>query len=132
MTLSPLLTASLAIQLHALFALALILLTAAIFMIPRGKTAHRVLGWTWVIGMGIVAVSSFWISEIRIFGPFSYIHILSVTTLIGLVVAVRAARNHQVAKHRTTMKRIAFGALVVAGGFTFLPGRIMFQIITGS
>jgi uncharacterized membrane protein len=29
------------------------------------------------------------------------------------------------------MKSLIFGALVVAGIFTILPGRIMFEVLTG-
>lgn len=29
------------------------------------------------------------------------------------------------------MTALVFGALIVAGAFTFLPGRIMFQVVSG-
>lgn len=92
---------------------------------------HRILGWIWVLCMGFVALSSFWIAELRHFGPFSAIHLLSVFALFSLVQNVRAARRHNVQAHQTGMKSLIFGALVLAGLFTLLPGRVMFQVLSG-
>ena len=81
--------------------------------------------------MAAVAASSFWIHEIRLFGPLSPIHLLSIFTLIMLVLAVLHARRHNVSGHRKAMMSIFFGALVIAGLFTFLPGRIMHAVVFG-
>ena len=48
-----------------------------------------------------------------------------------LVLAVLHARRHNVSAHRKAMISIFFGALVVAGLFTFLPGRIMHAVVFG-
>jgi uncharacterized membrane protein len=81
--------------------------------------------------MAFVAVSSFWIHQIRLFGPWSPIHLLSIFTPIMLVVGVMAARGHNVRRHKITMVSIFAGALVVAGLFTLAPGRIMLTVIFG-
>jgi uncharacterized membrane protein len=86
---------------------------------------HRMAGRVWVASMAITAASSFWISEDPMFGPFSVIHILSVLTLVGLVSAFRAIRAGDVAKHGATMRALYAQALMLAGAFTFLPGRRM-------
>jgi len=36
-----------------------------------------------------------------------------------------------VQSHRKAMTSIFLGALVVAGAFTFLPGRIMYKLVFG-
>jgi uncharacterized membrane protein len=131
MTLAPLLNAPLVVQAHAIVALGLVILTVVLFTFKRGSRQHRILGWTWVISMGFVAMSSFWISTIGQFGPFSFIHLLSIFTLGSLVVNVRAARMHNVKAHQKGMKSLVFGALLIAGLFTLLPGRIMFEVLTG-
>ena len=41
------------------------------------------------------------------------------------------ARRHNVSGHKKAMISIFFGALVVAGLFTFLPGRIMHAVVFG-
>lgn len=131
MTLTPLFNATPVIQIHTALAVFAVALTIAIFTIRRGSPAHRILGWIWVLSMAGVALSSFWISDIRLIGPFSPIHLLSVFVLLQLVSAVRAARSGQVQRHRQTMRGLVFGALIGAGAFTFLPGRVMYQIFLG-
>jgi uncharacterized membrane protein len=48
-----------------------------------------------------------------------------------LPVGVLHARRHHVARHRFVMISIFCGALVIAGLFTFVPGRIMQAVIVG-
>jgi uncharacterized membrane protein len=48
-----------------------------------------------------------------------------------LVLGVWYARRHKVRGHRITMISIFFGALVIAGLFTFVPGRIMHAVVFG-
>ncbi len=98
---------------------------------PKGTLPHRTLGWTWVALMAIVAISSFWIHQLRLLGPFSPIHLLSIFTLGVLPFAVWKARRHEVGAHRRSMIMLFSGALVVAGLFTLLPGRIMHQVVFG-
>jgi uncharacterized membrane protein len=42
------------------------------------------------------------------------------------------AHRHNVAQHRRAMIGIFVGALVIAGAFTFLPGRIMHAVAFGN
>ncbi len=98
---------------------------------PKGTLPHRRIGWIWVALLVVVSLSSFWIHEIEAWGRWSPIHLLSILTLISLPLAVWAARRHRVSAHRTAMVMIFFGALVVAGGFTLLPGRIMHRTVFG-
>lgn len=131
MPLAPLLAAPLPIQVHAFAALFLIPLTLVLFAMPRGNRLHRTLGWSWVMLMALVVLSSFWIREIRLIGGFSPIHLLSVVTLVFLVAAVLAARHHRVHHHRRAMIWLTFGALMGAGFFTLLPGRLMNTVVFG-
>jgi uncharacterized membrane protein len=132
MSLAPLLDASPVIQVHAFAAMGAFVLGALQLAAPKGTLPHRTIGWIWVVLMLTVAVSSFWIHEIRLVGPFSPIHLLSILTLMTLPLAVLAARRHRVVAHRKAMISIFFGALVIAGLFTFMPGRIMYQVAFGS
>jgi uncharacterized membrane protein len=101
------------------------------FVSPKGTLPHRTLGWIWVILMAVVAISSFWIHQIRLAGPWSPIHLLSIFTLTMLPLAVWRARHHQAAGHRRVMILTFAGGLVVAGLFTFVPGRIMHAVVFG-
>ena len=131
MSLTPLLNATLPIPVHAFAAIAAFVLGLVQLLAPKGTLPHRTLGWIWVILMVIVAASSFWIHQLRLVGPWSPIHLLSIFSLVMLVLGVMAARRHNVRSHKFTMIGIFFGALVIAGLFTFVPGRIMHAVVFG-
>src|SRR5450631_1233394 len=131
MSLAPLLDAAPAIPLHAFAAMAAFALGLVQFAAPKGSLPHRTIGWVWVGLMASVALSSFWIHQIRLVGPWSPIHLLSIYTLVMLPLAVWRAHRHRVADHRRIMIFIFSGALVIAGLFTLLPGRIMHSVVFG-
>jgi uncharacterized membrane protein len=131
MSLAPLLNAAPAIPVHAFAAMAAFVLGVVQLAAPKGTLPHRTIGWIWVGLMAIVAASSFWIHELRLLGPWSPIHLLSIFTLIMLPIAVWRARRHRVADHRRIMTMTFVGALVIAGLFTLLPGRIMHAVVFG-
>jgi uncharacterized membrane protein len=130
-SLAPLLNASPAIQIHAFAAMAAFALGVVQLTAPKGTLPHRTIGWAWVVLMMMVCVTSFWIHELRVWGPWSPIHLLSIFTLGALPFAVIHARRHNVIRHRKAMIGIFTGALVIAGIFTFWPGRIMYAVVTG-
>ena len=131
MSLAPLLDATAPIPLHALAAIAALVLGLVQFAAPKGTLPHRTIGWIWVGLILAVAISSFWIHKIRLVGPWSPIHLLSIFTLITLPMGVWFAHRHQVTSHRITMISIFTGGLVVAGLFTLLPGRVMYAVVFG-
>jgi uncharacterized membrane protein len=131
MSLTPLLNAAPAIPLHAFAAMTAFALGVIQFAAPKGTLPHRTIGWIWVGLMAMVAVSSFWIHQIRLVGPWSPIHLLSLFTLAVLPLGVWRAHRHRVADHRRIMIFIFCGALVAAGLVTLVPGRIMHRVVFG-
>ena len=131
MSLAPLLDAAPAIPVHAFAAMAAFVLGVVQLAAPKGTLPHRTLGWIWVCLMLAVAISSFWVHEIRLVGPWSPIHLLSIFVLITVPLAIWKAHRHQVVDHRRIMISIFTGALVIAGLFTLLPGRIMHAVVFG-
>jgi uncharacterized membrane protein len=131
MSLAPLLDASPAIQLHVAAASTAFILGVVQLSAPKGTLPHRSIGWIWVLLMVLVAASSFWIHSLRLWGPWSPIHLISIFTLGALPLAVWAAHRHLVARHRRAMLGLFFGALMVAGIFTLVPGRIMHAVVFG-
>ena len=121
---------SLVIQIHLLTAVAAFVVGAIQIFGPKGTIMHRILGWTWVIFMMTVAISSLWIKLIN-HGQFSLIHLFSVVTLIAAPMLVYAARKHDVKRHSGIAIRLYAGALLIAGLFTFLPGRLMYTMFFG-
>src|SRR3954453_9067333 len=100
MSLAPLLDAHSAIPLHAFAAMAAFALGLVQFAAPKGTLPHRTIGWIWVALMAAIAIISFWIHSIRMIGPFSPIHALSIFTLAMLPLAVLHAHKHRVTHHR--------------------------------
>jgi uncharacterized membrane protein len=127
-SLAPLLDAAPQIPLHAFAAMAAFGLGVIQLVAPKGTLPHRTVGWIWVALMAVVAISSFWIHQIRLVGPWSPIHLLSIFTLAVLPLGVWRAHRHDVGGHRRVMILIFTGALVIAGLFTLLPGRIMHAV----
>ena len=83
-TLIPFFAAPWVIQLHILAAFFAIAGGGVQFFLPKGTAGHKLIGQLWVLSMAVVALSSFFIHEIRLFGLFSPIHFLSVMTLFSI------------------------------------------------
>ncbi|MEQ8557971.1 MAG: DUF2306 domain-containing protein [Henriciella sp.] len=125
--LSPLLNAGTAILVHVSAAVVTLLVGTVLMFAPKGFRLHRTLGWTWVIAMALTAGSSFFITMI-FETHFSPIHALSAWTMIGLPMGIAAIRRKDVARHRKEMTGMFVGAMLVAGLFSLLPGRLMWDV----
>ncbi|MCQ4159540.1 DUF2306 domain-containing protein [Roseomonas sp. GC11] len=132
MSLAPLLAAPVLVQAHAAAAMAAFLLGLAQFARRKGGGAHRGLGYAWVGLMLATALTSFGITGVGGAGHYSWIHILSVVVLISAPLGVLAARRGDIRRHRIHMITLFAMALVVTGGFTLLPGRVMHQVVFGA
>jgi uncharacterized membrane protein len=111
---------------HAALAGAAVLLGAVMLARRKGTVSHKWLGRAWVALMAAVALSSFWIFEIRRGAGPSLIHLLSVWTLVSLALAVYFIRRGNVRAHRGFMIGTLVG-LVVAGAFALAPGRALYR-----
>ncbi|MDB5504301.1 MAG: hypothetical protein JWR89_4203 [Tardiphaga sp.] len=131
MSLNPLLEAVAPIPLHALAAIAAFVLGVMQLVAPKGTLPHRTLGWIWVALMLTVAISAFWIHghSFRLWRTWSPIHLLAIFAPVMLAIGVVRARRHRVRAHAIIMSSIFAGALVVAGLFTLVPGRIMHTVV---
>ena len=133
MTLAPLWSAPQPIPLHALAAVAALLIGLMQIILPKGTRRHVVQGWLWVALMAFVALSSFLIvARMMPLGRFGPIHALSAFTLLSLAGGVLAIRRRRdVRLHGATMIYLFLGALVVAGAGAFMPDRIMHRVVAG-
>jgi uncharacterized membrane protein len=119
-----------AVLVHMFSALAAFAIGVVILMRPKGRGLHKLLGWSWVIAMTVAAAGSFFITGLNGDG-YSLIHLLSGWTVIMLPMAILAIRRRDVNAHRRRMTGLFTGGLVVAGLFTFLPGRLMWNLFLG-
>lgn len=119
------------IQIHTYAAILALFLGVILLSMRKGSRLHKKSGKIWVLLMVVVAVSSFWINGIKMVGPFSPIHILSVLTLWAVFEGVRHIRAGRVNAHKRSMQQLFFLALVGAGFFTLIPGRLMYNVFFG-
>lgn len=130
MTLEPLLEAPLAIQIHVATILPAALIGAFLLVWRgRGTPLHRLLGKIWIGLMLVSALSSFFIHELRIWQGFSPIHLLSIFVVVGCLRVVWLARHGRIAAHRRLVTQIYVGSILIAGGFTLMPYRIMHAVV---
>jgi len=99
-------------------------LTPYMLLRPRGTPLHRLLGKVWVTAMVATAAISLFVRYSNP-GHFSFIHILSVFVLVMAPRVWLTARRHNVPGHRSTVRGLVTGALIVAGYFTLLETRLL-------
>ena len=130
MTLAPLLASPAYIVIHAALATAALIIGAAVLLLRKGTALHKGLGRVWAALMMTVAALSFAITGLHP-GHFSWIHILSVVTLTTIPYAIWLRRRGDIRGHAITMIANYCG-LLIAGGFTLVPGRIMHAVFFGA
>ncbi len=135
LNLDPVWTTTLPIKIHLATVLpAFAIGTYQIFVSQKGAPLHRALGYVYLTLMSITAVTTLFIHSVMPNGPFfgfSPIHLFVPLTLFSVVGALRGAWTHNVRMHQRSMIGLYVGGLLIAGGLTFLPGRLMYQIFFG-
>jgi uncharacterized membrane protein len=96
----------------------------------KGARPHRWLGVLYLSLMTATAITTLFIRNIDP-GHFSLIHLFIPLTLFGVVGGVWRLRQGDIKGHRNAMIALYVGALLIAGGFTFSPGRLMHQVFFG-
>ncbi len=124
------------ILLHLFAALAAFVLGGFQLLAPKGTVPHKLLGWIWFSLMLLVAGSAIFIRNFEgtsmptLFG-FSPIHLFVVLTLVSVPQAIIAIKRGNVKAHASAVRGLYLGGMLIAGAFTFLPGRTMYQIFFG-
>lgn len=119
---------SLLIAAHAVGAsLALLLGAVNLVRRPKGGRPHRLIGRVWVVSMYWTVLSSFFIREINP-GGFSWIHALSVFTVVTLSIGLWAAVTGRIETHRGFMRGSYFGTVGAFVGATVIPQRDIPQL----
>jgi uncharacterized membrane protein len=123
--------APLAVKLHLLTVLpAFAIGTWLIFFSTKGAPRHRLLGAIYLGLMTVTAITTFFIRSINA-GQLSPIHLFIPLTLYGVFGALWNARRGNIAGHRNAMFGLYFGGLLIAGGLTLLPGRLLHHVFFG-
>jgi uncharacterized membrane protein len=64
----------------------------------------------------------------RVFDHFGFIHCFSILTIYTIPTAYWAIKKGNVKSHKRKMILLYFGAIIIAGGFTFAPGRYLNEL----
>ncbi len=121
------------ILIHLVTAGAAALLGPVILVRRKGNKVHKLLGRLWAVLMIVTAISSAFIYSpgTGVGGTgYSFIHIFTIWTLINVPLGVWAARTKRIRIHRGMMAGLYVG-LLIAGGFTFIPGRLLGHLVFG-
>lgn len=97
-------------------------------VLPKGTLRHRIVGYVWLTLMVFTALVSFAIHTINKNG-LSPIHLFSALTLITAPFIALAARRGRVEAHRRAVLTLMGGGLLIAGAFTFIPGRALGRLV---
>jgi uncharacterized membrane protein len=130
LNLAPLIAAPLSLQLHVAFAVLALIIGVVIFTFKKGTGFHRFLGWSWVGSMIIVAATS--VAMIADFkNGINALHTFTAVTVVSLWAGLTGIRRGNVGQHAGSMIGLYVGGLIIAGGFAFIPGRTMWNVVFG-
>lgn len=113
------------ITLHALAASYVLLLGPLQILRRRRDLAHRLVGGSWVAAMLTVCISSFWIAP----DGFSWLHGLSIWTLVCMVAAIVGIHAGSVPVHRGFMVGSYLGTLAAFAFAALVPVRLIPQLL---
>ena len=83
---------------HIFLALIALVIGAMNLLSKKGTNKHKLIGWFWIIFMGYVSISSFWIKELNE-GQYSWIHLLSIITILSLIISIIAIKLKYIKIH---------------------------------
>ncbi len=119
--------ASLVIQIHWVAAMLALVFGIVMLIRRKGTASHKMIGRVFIGLMLVTAFSSFFIREINR-GSFSWIHIFIPITLFASWEAIYYIRKGNLRRHKRAVIGMFFGALLIPGLFTLLPGRRMWML----
>lgn len=105
-----------------------------LLIIKKGTSMHRRLGRVYMILMMVTAIITLFMpAEVgsRFLNHFGWIHGFSFLTIYTVPTAYIAIKKGNVKKHKRKMILLYFGAIIIAGGFTFFPGRYLHSVFFG-
>lgn len=100
----------------------------------KGTSTHRLLGKVFMLLLLVTAFITLSMEAQAgptFLGHFGFIHLFSVLVLYSVPAAYLAIRNKNLVSHRNNMIGVYVGGILIAGGFAFMPGRLLHTWIVG-
>lgn len=108
---------------------------AYLLSVKKGTKIHRKLGKVYMILMFTTAIITLFMPALvgpQFLNHFGWIHLFSFLTLYSVPTAIIAIKKGQIKRHKLKMILLYIGAIIIAGGFTFSPGRYLHHVFFGS
>jgi len=105
-----------------------------LLIIKKGTPFHKMSGRIYMILMLFTAfVTLFMPAHVgpKIFNHFGWIHLFSFLTLYTVPTAYTAIKKGNIKVHKRKMILLYVGAILIAGGFTLMPGRYLHGVLFG-
>lgn len=118
------------IKIHLATALTALVLGGVLMTVRKGRTFHRIAGWVWVSLVSVTAGATLFITSLN-HGSWSFLHLFTGWVLIGLPLAVFAAKRHVVTQHRRQMMGLFYGGFAINLFIAFIPGRTLWMMFFG-
>ncbi|GAB3256611.1 DUF2306 domain-containing protein [Arthrobacter pigmenti] len=93
----------------------------------RRDRIHKIIGFTWVTAIATTCILSFWIMDD---GHFTWLHGLSVFTLVTVSLGIFSAVRGNIPAHRGNMIGSYMGTLIAFGFAVAAPGRRLPDLIS--
>lgn len=94
----------------------------------KGTPLHRLLGKIYMVLMLVTAIITLFMPAVvgpKLLNHFGFIHLFSFLVLYSVPNAYLAAGRHDIKTHKGSMIGLYVGGLLIAGAFTFMPGRLL-------
>jgi len=99
-----------------------------LLLIKKGTAFHVYAGRVYMILMLFTGLITLFM-EAKVgplfLGHFGYLHLLSFLTIWTVPRAYFSIKKGDIKTHKRAMISLYFGGLIIAGGFTFFPGRYL-------
>ncbi len=105
-----------------------------LLIIKKGTSIHKRLGRIYMVLMLFTAIVSLFMPAYvggRVLNHFGWIHLFSFLTFWTVPTAYLAIKKGNVKAHKRKMILLYFGALIIAGTFTLMPGRYLHEVFFG-
>jgi len=124
------LSAGPAIIAHTICAFIALGLGIAMWLRKKGTPSHKIIGKIFVLFMAVTAISALFITGLN--GKYwSWIHLFVPLTFFAIWELFHYIRQGNVKKHEKAVKGLFFGALLIPGVLSFMPGRLMWHVLFG-
>jgi uncharacterized membrane protein len=121
-------------QLHLATVIPSFLIGTLLLVIKKGTGIHKIFGRVYMILMMVTALITLFMPArvgATFLNHFGWIHSFSFLTIYTVPTAYWAIKKGNVRAHKRKMILLYFGAIVIAGGFTFYPGRYLHHLFFG-